>query len=397
MITLSKLAGMVVPSATLAAGAKARQLRAAGTTVYDFSLGEPDFNTPEHICEAAAKAMRAGHTHYTPANGIAELRAAVARFYKRAYGLDCAADQVIISNGAKHSVHTALAAVCDPGDEVIIPTPYWVSYSELVRMTGAEPVLVPTTAESGFKMTPGQLRKAISPRTKLLMLNSPCNPTGTVYRRAELEELADIVLDAGAHILSDEIYEQLTFGGAEPTCVATLRPELRERTITVSGASKTYAMTGWRIGWTVAPAPVVQAMGNIQSQQSGSPCSISQYAALAALEGPQDCVAEMRAQFEARRDLVCERLAAIPGLKFPRPEGAFYVFIDVSAYFGKTLGGVAVTDSLSFCRAALEGAHVNLVPGSAFGAEGFVRMSYAAATDQLELGLRQLGHLLGQA
>src|SRR5438105_2636336 len=293
-IAVSRMAAGIQQSATLAAGAKAKQMKAEGIHVFDFSLGEPDFPTPEHICQAAIKAMRDGHTHYTPAAGIPELRAAVAKWYQRTYGIRFSPDQVLISNGAKHSIHNALAATVGPGDEVIIPTPYWVSYSDLVQMTGATYVLAPTTLETGFKMTPAQLRAAITPRSKLLMLNSPSNPTGTVYTRQELEALADVVLDTELAVLSDEIYEQLVYGDARATCFAALRPELPERTITVSGASKTYAMTGWRIGWALGPAHVIRAMANVQSQETGNPCIISQYAALAALEGDQEGVEKMR-------------------------------------------------------------------------------------------------------
>jgi aspartate aminotransferase len=395
MIRISQLAASVQPSATLAAGAKARQLRAAGVKVYDFSLGEPDFNTPKHICEAAEKAALAGQTHYTPTSGTPEVKAAIARWYGRFHGLDCAAENVIVSNGAKHSIHNALAATVGPGDEVIIPTPYWVSYSDLVSMTGATPVLVPTTFQSGFKMTPQQLKAAVTPRTRLLMINSPCNPTGTVYTRAELTALADMILGTDSAILSDEIYEQLTYGDAKPTCVATLRPELKQRTITISGASKSYAMTGWRMGWAVAPAAVVKAMDTIQSQETSCPSSVSQAALVAALEGPQECVAEMRRGFAARKELVTRLLGAIPGVKLPPADGAFYAFFDVSAYFGKSFGGKPVTDSLGFCAALLEQAHVNLVPGSAFGAEGFVRMSFATSREVIEAGLARLHEWLG--
>lgn len=395
MIAISKLAAAVQPSATLAAGARAKTMKAKGITVFDFSLGEPDFPTPEHICAAANRAMKDGHTRYTAASGTPELRSAVARWYEKTYGLRCTPDkQVLISNGAKHSIHNALFATVGPGDEVIIPAPYWVSYSDMVEMTGATYKLVPTTLESGFKMTPEQLRAAVTPRSKLLMLNSPSNPTGAVYTRRELEALADVVLETRLAVLSDEIYEKLIFGSAQATCFATLRPGLSERTITISGASKTYAMTGWRIGWALGPEAVVKAMGNVQSQQTGNPCSISQFAALAALEGEQECVERMRREFEARRDLVCQRLQKMPGIRCGVPEGAFYAFFDISSHFGRTLGGCKVTNSQNFCEAALESIHVNVVPGAAFGAEGYARLSYATSRDLLQQGLDRLEKFL---
>jgi aspartate aminotransferase len=388
------MAAAVQPSATLAAGAKARQLRAQGVQVFDFSLGEPDFPTPEHICKAAYQAMLAGHTHYTPAPGIIELRAAIARLYQRTYGLEVSPEQVIVSNGAKHSLHNALAATVGPGDEVVIPSPYWVSYSDLVQMTGASYKLVPTTLESGFKVTPGQLKAALGPRTRLVMLNSPSNPTGVVYTRAELEALAEVILQTDAAVLSDEIYERLVYGDARATCFATLRTGLAERALTISGVSKSYAMTGWRMGWAVGPINVIKAMGTVQSQETSNPSSISQHAALAALEGDQACIEEMRREFEVRRDLVCRRLSALPGIRLRVPGGAFYAFFDVSAHFGRTLAGKKVTDSASFCQVALEQAHVNMVPGVAFGAEGFVRLSFATSREQLNGGLDQLEKLL---
>jgi aspartate aminotransferase len=390
MLGLSALARQIQPSATLAAGAKARQLKAQGVQVFDFSLGQPDFPTPEHICQAAMKAMKQGHTGYTPVNGIPELRTAIAKFYQAAYDITYAPDQVVVSNGAKHSIYNVLAALVGPGDEVIIPSPYWVSYSDMVEMTGAKYVLVRTSAENQFKMTPAQLRSAITPRSKLLMINSPCNPTGTVYTRRELEALADVVLEANLSVLSDEIYERLICGDARATCFATLRPALKDRTITVSGASKTYSMTGWRMGWACGAPAAIKAMGDIQSQQTGCPCSISQYAALAALDGDQSCVEKMRREFEQRRDLVCRRLNQINGVTCSVPQGAFYAFFNVAANFGRSLGEKTIANSTDFCQAALEQAHVNLVPGSAFGAEGFVRLSYAASLDQLNGGLDQL-------
>src|SRR5262245_34871346 len=348
MIAISRLASSVQPSATLAAAAKARQLKSTGIHVFDFSVGEPDFPTPAHICDAADRAAKAGQTHYTPASGMPELRKAIAEWYGRFHGLKVDSSQVLVSNGAKHSIHNTLAATVGPGDEVIIPSPYWVSYSELVEMTGAKPVLVNATPESGLKMTPEQLKSAISSRSRLLMLNSPCNPTGAVYSRAELSKLADVVINSEMSVLSDEIYEQLTYGDAKATCFATLRPGLEQRTITISGASKSYAMTGWRMGWAIGPMPVINAMGNIQSQQTSCPSSVSQCALIAALNGPQECVAEMRAEFARRREIVCSRLEAIPGVRFTRPDGAFYVFFDISAYFGKALAGAPVRDSADF-------------------------------------------------
>lgn len=393
-LSLSKMARQIQPSATLAAGVKAKQLRAQGIAVYDFSLGEPDFPTPEHICRAAVEAMQKGYTHYTPANGIPELRSAVARSYERTYGLRYSADEVIICNGAKHAIYNVVAAVCGPGDEVLLPAPGWVSYYDIVQMTGAMPVWVPTSAENGFKLTPQQLRQALTSRSRMLVVNSPHNPTGSVYSRAELQALAEVVLDSSLTVLSDEIYEHLTYEGVLATCFATVHPELRQRTFTVSGVSKTYAMTGWRIGWACGPAEAIRAMANIQSQQTGNPCSISQYAALAAIEGDQRCVQEMRQELARRRELVCRRLLAIPRIKLVRPEGAFFAFFDVSEYFGRRWNGQVVNNSADFCAAALELAHVNLVPGSAFGMEGFVRLSFACKLHDLEAGLDALERFL---
>ncbi len=394
MIPISKMAGAVQPSITLEAGAKARQLKSEGIHVFDFSLGEPDFNTPEHICRAAFEAMQQGHTHYTPAPGLIELRDAIARRYQQAYGLTCKAENVIVSNGAKHAIHNALTATCGPGDEVVIPTPYWSSYSDLVQMTGASFVLVETRMEDKFKMSPAQLRAAITPRTRLLMFNSPNNPTGMVYTRQELEALANVILNSKVAVLSDEIYENLIYDDAQATCFATLHPGLLERTITISGVSKTYAMTGWRLGWAVAPAHVVKAMSAVQSQQTSNPNSVSQHAALAALQGDQQCVRTMRREFDTRRELVCNRLAKLPGVQFLRPDGAFYIFFRIAEHFGRVLGGRKVTDSTGFCQAALEAVQLNMVPGAAFGAEGFVRLSYAASREQLMGGLDRLEKFL---
>ena len=396
VLTLAERASLIAPSATLAMVAEARRLKGEGIDVLDFALGEPDFDTPENVQQAAIRAMRAGKTHYTPPAGIPELKQALADHYSKAIGLPTQAAQVLVSNGAKHSLHNALMAVTGPGDEVIIPAPYWVSYADLVKLTGAVPVVIKTTEASGFKMTPEQFLAAVTPRTKLLMINSPSNPTGVVYDRAELEALADAVLTTNVGVLSDEIYEQLTYGDARPTCFATLRPGLAERTITVSGVSKTYAMTGWRIGWALAPAPVAKFMGDLQSQETSNPCSVSQWAALEAIVGPQDSVKTMHEQFTKRRAYVLERIEALPGVTCVAPGGAFYAFMNISKHLGRTLGGVKVEDSTSFCLTALAKAHVALVMGSAFGAEGYARLSFATDLKTLERGFDALeGFLKG--
>jgi aspartate aminotransferase len=393
-LTLAERSNLIAPSATLAMAAEAKRLKAAGAAVLDFALGEPDFNTPGNIQEAAFRAIRSGLTHYTPPAGIPELREAVADHYTRHHQLPTKAAQTVISNGAKHSIHNALMAVCGPGDEVIIPAPYWVSYADLVKLTGATPVVIPTTEESGFKLSPEQFLAAVTPRTKLLMINSPSNPTGVVYDRGELEALADAVLDTPAGVLSDEIYEQLTYGDARPTCFATLRPGLAERTITVSGVSKTYAMTGWRIGWAIAPLAVAKFMGDLQSQETSNPCSVSQYAALEAITGPQESVAEMKRHFARRREYVLERIGDLPEVSCVPPGGAFYAYMNVSAHFGRTLGGERVDDSTSFCLTALAKAQVALVMGSAFGSEGYARLSFATDLTTLEKGFDSLGTFL---
>ena len=394
VLILAERSGLIAPSATLAMAASARALKAEGFDVLDFALGEPDFPTPENIQEAAIAAMRAGHTHYTPPAGIPELRLALARHYSEARGLPTEPAQVVVSNGAKQSIHNTLMATCGPGDEVIIPAPYWVSYSDLVKLSGAEPVLIETTAAEGFKLSPERFRAAVTPKSKLLMLNSPSNPTGVVYDRDELAALADAVLETNVGVLSDEIYEQLCYDGAEPTCFATLRPGLADRTITISGVSKSYAMTGWRIGWAVAPVPVAKFMTDIQSQETSNPGSVSQYAALEAITGPQDSVAAMLAEFAKRRRYVLERVEGLPGVTCLPPGGAFYAFLDVSAHLGRSFGGEEVRNSTDFCLTALSQAKVALVMGSAFGAEGFARMSFATSLPTLKRGFDALEQFL---
>ncbi len=392
---LSATVQKIRPSATIAAAAKARELKNSGVTVYDFTLGEPDFITPAHIREAAKTAMDAGHTHYTPATGIPELKQAICDIYERDHGLNYAPNQVAVSNGAKHSIHNVLTALCGPGDEVVIPAPYWVSYSELVELCGATPVIISTTQESGFCMSAQQFSDAITPRTKLLMLNNPCNPTGAAYPIETLQEIADVAVAKDIFVMSDEIYEKLVYEGSQFRCFASLGEGLADRTILVNGVSKAYAMTGWRIGWTVAPAELTAAMTKLQSQETSNPCSVSQFAAVAALNGPQDCVEQMRQEFAKRREFVLERLRTIPGLSFATPGGAFYAFFDVSSHFGKPLGaGKTVDNSSDFCTALLEAGHVAVVTGDAFGAPGYVRLSFATSLDVLKAGLDRLEQFL---
>lgn len=388
---LSPAVKTLKPSATIAAAAQAKALKAQGVKVYDFTLGEPDFNTPDHIQEAAIAAMKAGQTHYTPSGGIPELKKAICSAYKRDYNLTYTPDRVLVSNGAKHSIHNVLTTMCGPGDEVIIPTPYWVSYSALVELTGATPVLVPTTRESGFCMTGEQFQQAITPYTRLMMLNNPCNPTGAAYPVATLLELGKVAIANNIPVLSDEIYEKLIYEGSEFRSFASLDPNLMDLTITVSGVSKAYAMTGWRIGWTIATPALTKAMDNLQSQETSNPCSISQYASIAALEGPQEGIEKMRQEFARRRTFVLEQLRKIPNVKFANPGGAFYAFFDVSDYFGMPLPcGKTANDASEFCSHLLAEAHVALVSGDAFGAPGYVRLSFAASMENLTAGLDRL-------
>ncbi len=394
VLKLAERSTLISPSATLAMAAEARRLKGQGVDVLDFALGEPDFDTPHNIQDAAIRAMRAGHTHYTPPAGIPELKQALADHYTKAIGLPTKADQVLVSNGAKHSIHNALMALCGPGDEVIIPAPYWVSYADLVKLTGADPILIETTEASGFKLTPDQFSEAVTPRTKLLMINSPSNPTGVVYQRRELAALAEAVLRTDVAVLSDEIYEQLLYEGAEATCFATLHPDLADRTITISGVSKSYAMTGWRIGWAVAPVAVAKFMADVQSQETSNPCSVSQYAAIEAIQGPQDSVRSMLEQFKERRNYVLDRIKELPGVTCVPPGGAFYAFMNISEHFGRTLGGRTIANSTDFCLAALADAHVATVMGSAFGAEGYARLSFATSLNTLERGFDALARFL---
>ncbi len=368
----------LTPSLTLSIDSKAKALRAEGVDVYSFGAGEPDFDTPEHIKAAAIEALNAGFTKYTPSSGTPELRAAISEKFKRDNGLEYKPSEIIVSNGAKQSCFNAIMAVCGEGDEVIIPAPYWLSYPEMVRLAGAEPVIVQTTAENDWKMTPQQFEEAMSPRTKMVIINSPGNPTGAVYSKEELRAIVEVAADEEITILSDEIYECLTYDGAEHVSIASLTPEARDLTITVNGFSKAYAMTGWRLGYLGAPEKIAKAIDSMQSHATSGPCSFAQKGGLAALTGSQQCVADMREEFNIRREYMFERLSAIHNVSAVKPKGAFYMLADISK-LGMT--------STNFADRLLSKASVAVVPGIAFGDDRVVRLSYATGLDVIKPGL----------
>jgi len=368
----------LTPSLTLAIDSKAKALRAEGVDVYSFGAGEPDFDTPEHIKAAAIEALNAGFTKYTPSSGMPELRAAISEKFKRDNGLDYKPSDIIVSNGAKQSCFNAIMAVCGEGDEVIIPAPYWLSYPDMVRLAGAEPIIVQTTQENDWKMTPQQFEEAMSPRTKMVIINSPGNPTGSVYTKEELRALVEVAAEEEITILSDEIYESLTYDGAEHVSVASLTPEAKDLTITVNGFSKAYAMTGWRLGYLGAPEKIAKAIDSMQSHSTSGPCSFAQKGGLAALTSSQQCVADMREEFNIRREYMFERLSAIHNVTAVKPKGAFYMLANISK-LGMT--------STNFADRLLSKANVAVVPGIAFGDDRLVRLSYATGLDVIKPGL----------
>ncbi len=387
---ISERVAALEPSATMAMGAKAKEVKAAGKKVYDFALGEPDFDTPDHIRAAGIAAIEAGHTHYTAAPGIPELKQAVVEQCRQRHGLEYGPAQAVISGGAKHALHNVFTATLNVGDEVIIPAPYWVSYAELVRIAGGVPVILQTEQSNDFKLLPGQLREAVTDKTKILLICSPSNPTGCMYSAEELGLLADIVLEHDLLAIADEIYERLVYGEHRFTCFATVRPGLQERTVIVNGVSKAYAMTGWRIGWTISSLELAKAMSKLQSQETSNASSISQYAAVAALTGPQDCVDHMREEFAKRRDFVRQRIEEIPGLSCPEMAGAFYAFINIKEHLGRSYNGKQVDDDTSWCLELLEQQNVATVMGSAFGTAGYARLSFAAAMDDIKAGFDRI-------
>lgn len=390
---LSQAIQRMQPSATIAISQMARELAAQGRDVVSLSAGEPDFDTPDHVKEAAMAAIQAGETHYTAVDGIAELKAAVANKFKTQNGLDVGPDDCMVSAGGKQIIFNALLATLDPGDAVVIPVPYWVSYPEIVRLAGAEPVFAHADASTGFKLTPESLAAAIDARTKWVILNTPSNPSGAAYSVGELKALAEVLrAHPHVHILTDDIYEALLYDGREFATIAQVAPDLSPRTLTMNGVSKSHAMTGWRIGYATGPRPLLKAMVSLQSQSTTNPCSISQWAALAALEGPQDFLDDWRKVFAARRDKVVDGLNAAEGLTCLKPEGAFYAFPSVFGLIGKTSErGTHLADDKSLVLALLEETGIALVHGSAFGLAGHVRLSYAASDAELDTAIERIG------
>ncbi len=398
MFAESAALARVKPSATLAADAKARDLKAAGKNVISLAAGEPDFDTPENIKEAAIKAIRDGKTKYTNVDGIPELKEAICAKFQRENGLAYTPAQVNVSPGGKPVIYNAMVASLNPGDEVVIPAPYWVSYPDMVRLAGGEPRFVPTTAETGFKAQPADLEAAITPRTKWVLLNSPSNPSGAAYTRAELRAVADVLLrHPHVWILTDDMYEHLVFGDFAFTTIAQVEPALYDRTLTMNGVSKAYAMTGWRIGYAAGPQPLIKAMAKVMSQTTSNPSSISQWAAVEALNGPQDFIKPNAKLFEQRRDLVVSMLNQASGMRCPTPEGAFYVYPSVAGLIGKTApSGKTIGSDEDFAVELLESEGVSVVFGAAFGLSPFFRISYATSNANLEDACTRIQRFCGQ-
>lgn len=388
---ISKKIGNIKPSLTLEITAKAKKMKANGISVIGFGAGEPDFNTPEYIINAAKKALDIGFTKYTPASGMQELKVAVCEKLKKDNGLTYDPAQIVISTGAKSSLYHAICAIVDEGDEVIIPSPFWLTYPELVGLASGKSVFVETSAANGYKITSEELEKAITDKTKCLILNSPNNPTGAVYSESELRKIADVAAKHGLYVISDEIYEKLVYGENKHVSIAVLSDYMKEHTIVVNGMSKAYSMTGWRIGYIAAPTEIAKAVSSMQSHTTSNACSIAQYASVEALtsENGERFIREMREVFDDRRKYMMQRLSEIKDLSFTKPDGAFYVFVNVSAYYGKTFEGATINGSFSFADAALKRG-VALVPGVAFGDDNCVRLSYAISKDDIKEGLDRL-------
>ena len=391
---VSKRAQAVPPSATMAVATKAKELKAQGVDVVSFGAGEPDFDTPEYIKKAAINAMNAGNTKYTATPGVPELRKAIAAKLAKENGLTYSPEQIIANIGAKHSVYEAMQAVIDPGDEVLMPRPYWVTYPEAIKLAGGVPKVIETDSANSYKVTPQQLKAAIGPKTAMLIINSPNNPGGFTYTPAELTALAKVLEGTDVTVFSDEIYERLVYGDTKFVSFASLSEDAYNRTLTVNGFSKAYAMTGWRLGYTAGPIEVIKAMGKLQSHMTQNPVSFVQAGGIAAFDEPGNEVEKMRVEFEKRGKYTAERLNAIDDVKCPEPTGAFYCFPDVSAHYGRTIGKAAINDSMDFATALLEQGRVALVPGGAFGCDDNVRLSFACSMEQITKGLDRIAEWL---
>lgn len=396
MKELSTLALDVQASTTMAIDAMAKQMKADGIDVIGFGAGEPDFNTPDFIKQAGIEAIEHNVTRYTPASGTLELKQAICYRMKEDCGLDYTPSQVVVSSGAKHNCYLALRALVNPGDEVILPAPYWVSYLELIKMVGGVPVVVTAEEHTPFKITPEQLAAAITPKTKCMILNNPSNPTGMVYTKEELEAMARVCVEHDIYVIADEIYYSLMYDGLEFTSFASLGEDVKERTILVNGVSKAYAMTGWRIGYCIASEPIAKVMANFVSHSTGSPSAISQHASVMALTGPQDEVEVMRQAFEERRNYLVERMNSIEGISCIRPQGAFYVMMNMTGLVGRTICGERIETADDFSSAFLKHGLVATVPCTGFGAPHYVRWSYATSMDNIKKGLDRLEEFLKQ-
>ncbi len=383
-------------SGTMQISGKAKELKAQGINVIDLSVGEPDFPTPQRIKDAAVKALDDNQTKYTMAPGIVPLREAVGAWFKKSYGLEYSPNEIIISNGAKHSLYNTLQTIIEVGEEVIIPAPYWVTYPALVEIVDGVPITVETTKEEEFKLTPEKFKAAITPKTRALILCNPSNPTGSVYTKEELEEIAKIVLENDLYVISDEIYSKLVYDDFEYTSFPTLSDDIKKKTILIDGVSKSYSMTGWRIGFTAADKELISGMGKLQSQMTSNASTISQYAALEAITGPQDDVEEMRKTFNERRIYLHDALNAIDGIEAGDAKGAFYLFPNVSSIFGKSYGNTKINGSFDLSMYLIAEAKVATVPGSVFGAEGFLRIAYATSMENLQEGVKRIKEALAK-
>ena len=386
----------ISPSLTLAISAKAKAMKQAGESVVSFGVGEPDFNTPAHIIDAAKAALDAGYTKYTPSSGLLPLRKAICEKFKRDNGLDYEPSQIIVSNGAKHSILNACYALLDEGDEVIIPAPYWLTYPEVVKVCGGVPKYLVCPKENKYKFTAEELKAAITPKTKMLIFNSPSNPTGAVYGEEEVRAIAKVCEEAGIFVLSDEIYEKLCYNGVKPFSIAKCSEKMKDLTITVNGVSKTYAMTGWRVGYLAAPKDVAKAIDSFQSHATSNASSISQYATIEALAAPESEIADMVGVFAKRRAKILQLIDGIEGVRAVEPDGAFYVMLVIDALYGKVYRDKAITNSIEFADALLEAEKVATVPGISFGADDCVRLSYALGEEDIEEGLRRIERFVSE-